>query len=342
MRAIRRFTVRTTPARAARPAGRARHQPALVVAPADARPVRGDRPRAVGRRWSTTRSGCSGEVSAERLDGAGRRRRLPATGCGAAHEDLQQLPDRRPRGTRCARRRRTRRRRHRATSRRSSASPHVLPAVLRRPRHPGRRPPQGGQRPRRPDRRRRPALPQRATSAVAVARTAGSRSATRSLDPHGLPLTLAATPTDGTPLHGRGRPARAAARLAAHVWKAQVGRVPLLLLDSDVEENDAGRARGHRPAVRRRQRAPAAAGDAAGHRRRARGPRALPHHRAPGARRSSTPTRATPASSASSGSASSSRTGTDLRRGARGGPRRHRLHHAHAGARPASTGSRAT
>jgi starch phosphorylase len=55
------------------------------------------------------------------------------------------------------------------------------------------------------------------------------------IDPHGLPLTLL---TDGTgaPLkvavgfpHGR--------KLHAQVWKAQVGRVPLLLLDSDVEEN---------------------------------------------------------------------------------------------------------
>jgi starch phosphorylase len=56
------------------------------------------------------------------------------------------------------------------------------------------------------------------------------------LDPAGLPLTLLREP-DGTPakvvvgLPG-GR------RLVAQVWKAQVGRVPLLLLDSDVEDND--------------------------------------------------------------------------------------------------------
>jgi starch phosphorylase len=55
------------------------------------------------------------------------------------------------------------------------------------------------------------------------------------LDPHGLPLTLV-TEADGTPVTIRidmpeGRV------LAAHVWRAQVGRVPLLLLDSDVEEN---------------------------------------------------------------------------------------------------------
>jgi len=57
------------------------------------------------------------------------------------------------------------------------------------------------------------------------------------LDPNELPLTLLRE-TDGTPaavtlaLPG-GR------SLLAHIWKAQVGRVPLLLLDSDVEENSA-------------------------------------------------------------------------------------------------------
>jgi starch phosphorylase len=55
------------------------------------------------------------------------------------------------------------------------------------------------------------------------------------LDPHGLPLTLVRG-ADGIPLEislglGAGR------TLHAQVWKAQVGRVPLLLLDSDVEAN---------------------------------------------------------------------------------------------------------
>ena len=55
------------------------------------------------------------------------------------------------------------------------------------------------------------------------------------LDPHGLPLTLV-TDAAGAPVLIRvampeGR------TLHAHVWRAQVGRVPLLLLDSDVEEN---------------------------------------------------------------------------------------------------------
>ncbi|MEU1019836.1 alpha-glucan family phosphorylase [Streptomyces sp. NPDC005898] len=58
------------------------------------------------------------------------------------------------------------------------------------------------------------------------------------LDPNELPLSLLRE-TDGTPtrvalaLPGGGS-------LLAHVWQAQVGRVPLLLLDSDVEENGPG------------------------------------------------------------------------------------------------------
>ena len=57
------------------------------------------------------------------------------------------------------------------------------------------------------------------------------------LDPQGLPLQLV-TDNDGAPVlvavsmpEGR--------RLYARIWRAAVGRVPLLLLDSDTEENDA-------------------------------------------------------------------------------------------------------
>ena len=55
------------------------------------------------------------------------------------------------------------------------------------------------------------------------------------IDPHGLPLTQL---TDA-----QGRPVKVAVGLPegrtlhAQIWKAQVGRVPLLLLDSDVEDN---------------------------------------------------------------------------------------------------------
>jgi glycogen phosphorylase len=54
------------------------------------------------------------------------------------------------------------------------------------------------------------------------------------LDPYGLPLTLVTRP-DGAPLAiAVELPGRT---LHAQIWKAQVGRVPLLLLDSDVELN---------------------------------------------------------------------------------------------------------
>ena len=56
------------------------------------------------------------------------------------------------------------------------------------------------------------------------------------VDPHGLPLTPLSD-TDGGPLKiAIGLPGNRA--LKALVWKAQVGRVPLLLLDSGVEDND--------------------------------------------------------------------------------------------------------
>ena len=54
------------------------------------------------------------------------------------------------------------------------------------------------------------------------------------LDPHGMPLTLVPSRTDGplkidVDLEGR--------RCVAQVWCAQVGRVPLYLLDCDIEDN---------------------------------------------------------------------------------------------------------
>ncbi|MFJ7267926.1 alpha-glucan family phosphorylase [Streptomyces sp. NPDC099050] len=57
------------------------------------------------------------------------------------------------------------------------------------------------------------------------------------LDPNELPLALVRE-EDGTPARvSLSLPGGRA--LHAHVWQARVGRVPLLLLDSDVEENDA-------------------------------------------------------------------------------------------------------
>ncbi|MGH2749270.1 MAG: alpha-glucan family phosphorylase [Actinomycetota bacterium] len=54
------------------------------------------------------------------------------------------------------------------------------------------------------------------------------------LDPHGMPLTLVASQDDGpvkieVDLEGR--------RCVAQVWSMQVGRVPLYLLDCDIEDN---------------------------------------------------------------------------------------------------------
>ncbi|MGY0018783.1 glycosyltransferase family 1 protein [Streptomyces sp. cg35] len=56
------------------------------------------------------------------------------------------------------------------------------------------------------------------------------------IDPNELPLTLLREP-DGTPAH-LAIALSGERRLLARVWVAQVGRVPLLMLDSDVEEND--------------------------------------------------------------------------------------------------------
>jgi glycogen phosphorylase len=55
------------------------------------------------------------------------------------------------------------------------------------------------------------------------------------LDPNGMPLTLLHTAA-GDPLKiGVGLPG--GRELRAQVWKAQIGRVPLLMLDSDVDDN---------------------------------------------------------------------------------------------------------
>ena len=56
------------------------------------------------------------------------------------------------------------------------------------------------------------------------------------LDPDGLPLSLLREEDGSASVITLGLPG--GRELHAHVWKAQVGRVPLLLLDSDVPEND--------------------------------------------------------------------------------------------------------
>ena len=75
-------------------------------------------------------------------------------------------------------------------------------AVLRRPRHPGRRPPQGRLRPRRADRRGGPVLQDRLLQAVAVSREGWQQETYPVLDPDGLPLALLRE-ADGTPCQVR-------------------------------------------------------------------------------------------------------------------------------------------
>ncbi|MEU3449440.1 alpha-glucan family phosphorylase [Streptomyces thermolilacinus] len=58
------------------------------------------------------------------------------------------------------------------------------------------------------------------------------------LDPGEMPLTLLRRPDGGPVRVGLALPGGRS--LHAHVWVAQVGRVPLLMLDSDVEENGPG------------------------------------------------------------------------------------------------------
>ena len=181
------------------------------------------------------------------------------------------------------------------------------PAVLGRPRRAGRRPPQG----------RQPTSACRSSASACSTATATSARASAAdgwqqerypdLDPHAMAhpavrrhhasaSTWPASRCVCPGLAGRRRPD--AALPARHRRRGQPAAPPP----------------GHRPALRRRHRAPAPPGDRPRHRRRA-GPA--------GARastpRCSTPTRATPASSASSASASSSRAGPVVHRGARGG-----------------------
>ena len=103
--------------------------------------------------------------------------------------------------------------------------------------------------------------------------------------------------------------------------------MPLLLLDTDVEDNSEAARAHHRRALRRRPRAPAPPGARARHRRRRARSRALgiapgglPHERGP---------RRVPRARAA---ADAVEAGRALRRGARGDPRLDGLHHAHAGA----------
>ena len=91
------------------------------------------------------------------------------------------------------------------------------------------------QRPRRAARRRRPPLPPRLLPPERSTPTAASSTSIPSTTSHRLPIRPAAGHTGravlvSVPLGDR--------EVAVQVWVAQVGRVPLLLLDTDMPQND--------------------------------------------------------------------------------------------------------
>ena len=202
------------------------------------------------------------------------------------------------------------------------------PAVLRRSRHPGRRPPQGGLRPRRTDPRGRPALPGRLLQAEPQRRGLAAGAL-----PTARPARAAAHPAAQRRRQTRSRsPCRSPrdASLHAQIWKAQVGRVPLLLLDSDVEAN----------ALEERQITDRLYGGGTGHRLAQELLLGIGGVRAIRAYTALTGDPAPEVFHTNEGHAGF--LGIErirelvgrrpvLRRGARGGPRRHGLHHAHAG-----------
>ena len=319
------------PAGAPAPAGRPGDQPEVVLAPGDAGRLRRHRPRDLARRAAATRSRPSAPSRRARLAGAGLRQALRAD-ARAGPRRPGAVPHRR-----------------RAGSRRRPATDapegdrllltgvrHHLgaAAVLRRSRHPRRRPPEDGQRPRRAADRRRPALPERLLPPAVLARglAAGDLPGARPRRPADHAASRGETepprrcdssiPGDsragGAHLRRPGRPGAAAA--ARHRRRGQP---------------DAA-ARGHRPALRRHDRAPAPAGAAARRRRRTRGADVHPAHRPPRARgvpHQRGPRRLPGPRADPRADRRRRRSRARLRHRARGHPGRHGLHHAHPGAR---------
>ncbi len=297
------------PAQPARRAARARDagdEPALVVGRADPRPVPLGRSRRVGRHASTIPCACSGVGAARPARRAGRATRASCASSARCTTELTGylveaplVPEPRPTGSPL----------------RSVAyfSPEFGIAEAL-PQYSGGLGVLAGDHLKaasdlgRAARRRRAVLPARLLPPGARPSTAGSRSAT----PTSTRTRMALTLCDG--VRGRGRPRRRS-RCTAQVWRADVGRVPLYLLDADIDENPddlrqvTDRLYGGDVEHRLRQEILLGIG----------GVRALR-----GARRStprcSTPTRATPASSASSASARLIvDDGLSYRRGHRGG-----------------------
>ena len=233
VRAIRRFTVRPVLPSAPGRAGRPRRQPAVVLAPGDPGRLRGRRPRPVGvdrprpgpaarrgrpRRgstsWPPTRRSSPGSrprttTSTAYLTGdRWYQRRLAAGVDGPARDRLLLAGVRHHRGA---------------------------AAVLRRSRHPGRRPPEGRQRPRRARSSASGCSTSTATSSRRSPGRAGSRRPTRSSTPTGCRSRCCARRTATRAMISIALPD--GPELLARIWVASVGRVPLLMLDTDVEGN---------------------------------------------------------------------------------------------------------
>ena len=120
----------------------------------------------------------------------------------------------------------------------------------------------------------RAALPVRATSASRSSLDGWQVEHYPVLDPQGLPLQLL-TDAAGEPVLVVGGHARRAHAAARGCGRPRSAACPLLLLDSDIEENDDRPARRHRPALRRRPGPPHPPGDPGRHRRGARRARLL-------------------------------------------------------------------
>ena len=309
------------PPRSPSPAQRPGTQSALVLACRDPRPLPVRRPRALGRRRAATPYGCSAAVSAGRLTELAEDRRFLRR-LAAVADDLRRLPRPASAGTR---RRPPTCPPPSPTSRPSSASPprcRSTPAASASSPATTSRPP--------------------ATSACpligvgllyrhgyfrqSLSRDGWQQEHYPVLDPNELP----SRPLRERRRHARpGLPRPARRPRAARPGLAGPGRPrPAAPARLRRRGERPRRTRGHRPAVRRRQRAPAAAGDAARYRRGARGPDVLPAHRAPRAR--GVPHQRGPRGVPRPGAdRRTRRRGAGLRRRAGGGPRRHGLHHPH-------------
>ena len=112
--------------------------------------------------------------------------------------------------------------------------PRLAADLLGRSRRARGRHPQGGERPGAADGRHRPALPPRLLPPAARPR-GRQHEYWVAIDPKILPMARV-TNDDGSPLRLRSR--SPALPLAFQVWRVDVGRVPLLLLDTEIPVND--------------------------------------------------------------------------------------------------------